>query len=51
MAKTHVSKKIFAHKGACRAGAKGQNSNILTQYLIYDFLPGNNYPALPHLSW
>ena len=35
MAKSYVSKFLFVGKVAGRAGAEGQNNNILTQYLSY----------------
>ena len=51
---------LFVRKVAGRAGAGGQNTNILTQnqscfckpfsqkQLTYDFLAGNNHPDSPH---
>ena len=48
-------KNLFLRKVAARAGAKGQNSNILTQYLSYlawdraEIFKNRLYPDSPHL--
>ena len=50
MAKTHVSKKCFVHKGAGRAGAEGQKSTKDYSQLRRPFYRGKYLPLMNALQ-